>query len=165
MPAKNTHVRAELSRRSDRNNPTANRLIVLLEESRHIAVIGMSRDPAKAARRVPSYLAARGYEVSPINPFAERILGRPTYPDLASVEKDIDIVLIFRPSEEAGVHIEEAMKRPERPAIWLQEGIRDDAAATKARHAGFIVVQDLCIYKIHRGMERDARHGVQAAAV
>lgn len=145
---------------SDPNNPSIESLTEILESVTHIAVVGMSRDPAKAARRVPSYLAARGFDITPINPFAAKILGRPTYPDLASVDRTIDLVLVFRPSAEAGAVVEAAMARPERPIIWLQEGIRNDPAAEKARKAGYTVIQDLCIYKVHRSIERKTRPGV-----
>ena len=86
----------------------------------------------------------------PVNPFAERILGQRARRHLDDVEESVDMVLVFRPSEQAGAVIRDAMKRPEQPYIWLQEGIRDDEAAREARAAGRIVVQDLCIYKVHR---------------
>ena len=117
-----------------------------------IAVVGVSRDPLKAARRVPSYLAAKGYEVLPVNPFADRILGKPAHAKLADVSEAVDMVLIFRPSEDAGPLITEAAQRQERPVIWLQEGIRADAEAMAAREAGLVVVQDLCSYKVHRAL-------------
>lgn len=139
---------------SDVANPPPEVLRDLLERMRQIAVVGLSRDPRKAARRVPSYLAARGYNVIPVNPFADRILGQIAYPTLADVDMAVDLVLIFRPTGRAGPFVTEAAARPERPAIWLQEGIHADDEVTAARNDGLIVVQDLCVYKVHRDLAR-----------
>jgi predicted CoA-binding protein len=97
-------------------------------------------------------LAAKGYEIVPINPHAERMLGQPVYARLADVPGPVDMVLVFRPSTEAGAVVNEAAARRERPAIWLQEGIRADAEITAARAAGITAVQDLCSYKVHRAL-------------
>ncbi|MBI4540111.1 MAG: CoA-binding protein [Gemmatimonadetes bacterium] len=139
-----------LATSSDPHNPGPDQIRRILETTRKIAVVGMSRDPAKAARRVPSYLAAKGYDVIPVNPFAERILGKPARKRLQDVDEPVDLVLIFRPSDQAGAVVDAAARRPESPVIWLQEGIRADEAAARARAARRIVVQDLCIYKAHR---------------
>jgi len=117
--------------------------------------VGLSRDTRKEARRVPSYLAANGIELIPVNPNAERILGRPALDHLDEVEGPVDLVLVFRPSDEAGQVIRDAMKRSEAPAIWLQEGIRDDDAAQEARALGRTVVQDLCIFRVHRSLDEN----------
>lgn len=139
-----------LDRSSDAGNPSAEELREILGTVRTIAVVGMSRDPAKAARRVPSYLAAKGYEILPVNPYAERILGTEARARLEDVDEPVDMVLVFRPSDEAGEVIRTAAGRPERPVIWLQEGIRDDEAADEARAKGLTVIQDLCAFKAHR---------------
>lgn len=115
-------------------------------------MVGLSRDPLKAARRVPSYLAAKGFELVPVNPNARSILGKPAHASLSEVVQPVELVVVFRPSEEAGDVVREAASRPERPAIWLQEGIRNDEAASPARESGLTVVQDLCIFKIHRAL-------------
>jgi predicted CoA-binding protein len=145
-------LRRVLRRSSDRHNPPAEALLALFERLGRIAVVGISRDPAKAARRVPSYLAAQGFDIYPVNPRAERILGRPAVPSLGQVAEAVDLVLVFRPSEEAGSVVREAMALPGGPAIWLQEGIRADAEAAEARGAGRVVIQDLCAYKVHRAL-------------
>ncbi len=136
----------------DPNNPGPDEMLRIIEDTATIAVVGLSRDPVKAARRVPSYMAAKGYDVIPVNPFAERILGKPARASLDAVTESVDLVLVFRPSDEAGDVIRQAARRPERPVIWLQEGIRNDEAAQEARAAGLTVVQDLCIYKVHRAL-------------
>jgi len=91
-----------LAASADNGNPTAEELRDLLERAERIGVIGLSRFPEKAARRVPSYLAAKGYEIVPINPNAERILGRRAFPRLSDVPGELDMVIVFRPSHEAG---------------------------------------------------------------
>jgi hypothetical protein len=141
-----------LAESSDPGNPAAEQLRRLMESVHRIAVVGLSRDPAKAARRVPSYLAAKGYDVVPVNPYAERILGRKAFPRLSDVEDPVDMVLVFRPSADAGAVVSDAARRPERPAIWLQEGIRADTEVASARAAGQVVVQDLCAFKVHRAV-------------
>ena len=137
---------------SDPENPGPEELRELFAAVRRIAVIGLSRSPEKAARSVPAYLAARGYEIVPVNPNADRILGRRAYDRLADVPGEVDMVVIFRPSAEAGRFVEEAATRPERPAIWLQEGIRADEEIAAARAAGLTAVQDLCTYVVHRAL-------------
>lgn len=145
-------LRGILAESTDPFNPPAERIEAFFRRLHTLAVVGLSRDPAKAARRVPSYLAAKGYEVIPVNPRAERILGRPARATLDDVEQPVDMVVIFRPSAEAGPFVRRAAARPESPAIWLQEGIRADAEAAAAREAGLLVVQDLCTYKVHRSL-------------
>ena len=145
-------LRRLLAESSDPDNPPAERVRSLFETMRRVAVIGLSRDTQKAARRVPAYLAAQGYEIVPVNPFADRLLGREAHPDLAHVEDSLDLVVIFRPSRDAGAFVSEAASRPGHPAIWLQEGIRADDEVAAARAAGRTVVQDLCTYKVHRAL-------------
>jgi predicted CoA-binding protein len=135
---------------SDPENPGLDVILDILRRTHRIAVVGMSRDPQKAARRVPSYLAAKGFDVIPVNPHAARILGRPARPTLADVPEAVDMVILFRPSEQVGPFILDAAARPERPVIWLQEGIRADKGARAAREMGLTVIQDLCIFKVHR---------------
>lgn len=145
-----------LEQSGDPDNPSAEELASLLPGLGRLAVVGASRDPAKPARRVPSYLAANGLEIIPVNPNATSILGRPARATLADVPEAVDMVLFFRPSSEVGAFVREAAARPERPILWLQEGIRDDEAAAAARSDGLIVVQDLCLFKAHRCL-RDNR--------
>ncbi len=147
---------------SDPANPSPEVLRDLFEQMRRIAVIGLSRDPLKAARRVPSYLAARGYDVVPVNPHADRILGQVARATLAEVEPPVDLVLVFRPTGQAGSFVAEAASRPDRPAIWLQEGIHADEEVTEARNAGLVVIQDLCAYKVHRALYPQAPSSASA---
>lgn len=137
---------------SDPANPGPDELHDIVRRTFTIAVVGISRDPAKPARRVPSYLAAKGATILPVNPNATRILGREARDSLAEVTEPVDLVLLFRPSDQVGPFIREAAARPEKPVIWLQEGIRDDQATGAARAAGLTVIQDLCLFKVHRAL-------------
>jgi predicted CoA-binding protein len=145
-------LRMVLAASADEANPGAEELRDLLERVQRIGVVGLSRFPEKAARRVPSYLAAKGYEVVPINPNADRILGKEVFDSLSDVPGDLDMVLVFRPSDEAPRHVRDALDRPEKPAIWLQEGIFAPAEIEAAREAGVTAVQDLCAFKVHRAL-------------
>lgn len=145
-------LRRLLRESSDPDNPPPEKIRDLFERLHRIAVVGLSRDPMKAARRVPSYLAAKGYEVIPVNPNADRILGRQAVGTLAEITDYLDMVVVFRPSAEAAAVVREAAARPARPAIWLQEGIRADEEAAQARAEGRLVIQDLCTYKVHRAL-------------
>jgi len=147
-----------LANSSDSDNPSPETIEEIVDRVLRVAVVGMSRDPTKPARRVPSYMAAKGHEVIPVNPHADRILGREAYDRLEDIEEPLDMVLIFRPSEVAGPFLAAAAARPERPVVWLQEGIRADEEAARARAEGIQVVQDLCYYKAHRALnEMSAR--------
>lgn len=115
-----------------------------------IAVVGCSRNPGKAAHDVPKYMREHGYDIIPVNPNAEAIFGRDAYDRLADVEESIDVVNVFRPSEEAGSVIDEALERDDARVIWLQLGIRDDEAAGRAEAAGRRVIQDRCIKVEHQ---------------
>ena len=134
------------------NNPGPDEMRALIRRTDSIAVVGMSRDPMKPARRIPSYLTAMGARVIPINPLAGRVLGTPARESLEDVPEPVDMVMIFRPSDQVAPFIRAAAARPERPVIWLPEGVRDDVAAAEARAAGLVVIQNLCIYRVHREM-------------
>lgn len=128
-------------------------LAELLDVDR-IAVIGCSTTPGKAAHDVPAYLQRHGYEVHPVNPFADEVLGRPAHDSLADVPEPVDLVDVFRPSEEVPGIVDETIERREGhgdvEGLWLQLGISDDAAAERAETAGLRVVQDRCI-KVEHG--------------
>jgi predicted CoA-binding protein len=142
-----------LDESGDRDNPGPDAMKELLESVRSIAVVGISRNPEKPARSVPAYLAGKGYDIIPVNPSVDEILGKKGRKSLEEVSEPVDMVLVFRPSADAAQIVEAAMKRLERPAIWLQKEIRADELAFKAREMGFTVVQDLCAYEIHKALK------------
>jgi predicted CoA-binding protein len=114
-----------------------------------IAVVGCSSTPGKDAHDVPAYLRNQGYEVVPINPYAEEIFGRVAYDSLADVAEEIDIVNVFRPSEEVSGIVDDAIARDDVRVVWTQLGISDPAAARRAEDAGKTVVQDRCMKVEH----------------
>jgi uncharacterized protein len=114
-----------------------------------VAVVGCSTTPGKDAHEIPRYLREHDYEVIPINPGAEEIFGQRAYDSLADVDEPIDIVDVFRPSEEVASIVEEALAREDEPAIWTQLGIRDDEALTRAEESGLAVVADRCMKVEH----------------
>ena len=114
-----------------------------------IAVIGMSRHSNKAAHFVPKYLSEQGYDVTPINPATKEILGKKSYPDISSVNTHIDIVDVFRPSEQVLSVVQEAIKiKPK--VIWLQEGIHNPEAEGLARKHGIKIVYNRCMLAEHQ---------------
>ncbi|ELY99903.1 CoA-binding protein [Natrialba chahannaoensis JCM 10990] len=135
------------------NEPDALREIL---ECETIAVVGCSRTPGKAAHDVPAYMLEQGYDVVPVNPFADEIFGREAFDSLADVDEqsdddiDIDIVCVFRPSDEVAGVVESVLESAVGDVIWLQQGIRDDQAAERAVDAGYRVVQDRCLKVDHR---------------
>lgn len=147
-----TELQSLLDESGDRNNPGVGAIQDLMHSVHTIAVVGISRNPEKPARRVPAYLAAKGYDIIPVNPFVDEILGKKARNSLEDVSEPVDLVLVFRPSEDAVQIVQSAMQRPERPAIWLQKEIRADELAATARGMGFTVVQDLCAYEVHKAM-------------
>lgn len=121
----------------------------LLLEARTVAVVGCSRDPEKDAHRVPRYLQEQGYRIIPVNPQAEEILGERAYPSLGEIAEPVDIIDIFRPSEQLYGIVQEGLKlRPK--AIWMQLGIADEEAARLAERNGIAVVMDRCMMAEHR---------------
>jgi len=120
---------------------------------KNIAVVGCSRNEAKDAHRIPKYLKEHGYRIIPINPFSEEILGEKCYPSLLEMPEDlkrtVDIVNIFRPSDDVPPIVDQAVKLKEEfgtpKVIWMQLGIVNEEAAEKARDTGIAVVMDRCM--------------------
>ncbi|MGB9963652.1 CoA-binding protein [Halobacterium hubeiense] len=116
----------------------------------HVAVVGCSSTPGKAAHDIPQYLLDHGYDVIPVNPYADEIFGREAYDSLADVDEQVDVVDVFRPSEEVAGIVDEAIERDDVQVVWTQLGIEDDDAAQRAEDAGLRVVQDKCM-KVEHG--------------
>lgn len=121
----------------------------ILKESRTIAVVGLSPDPARPSHGVAHYLQAQGYRIIPVNPFVEEVLGEKSYPDLASVPEAVDVVDVFRHPRHVPTIVEAAIIKGAR-AVWMQEGVVHQEAAARAREAGLMVVMDRCMFKEHR---------------
>ena len=115
-----------------------------------IAVVGCSGTPGKAAHDVPAYLREAGYEIYPVNPHTDEVFGVSAADTILDVEADIDIVCIFRPSEEVPAIVDEAVDRDDIDVVWTQRGIRNDEAAHHAEAAGVTMIQDRCMKVEHR---------------
>ena len=115
-----------------------------------VAVVGCSATPGKDAHEIPKYLLEHGYDVVPVNPFADEVFGREAFDSLADVPGEVDLVDVFRPSDEVAGIVDAALERDDVKVIWTQLGIRDDAAAEKAESAGKRVVQDRCMKVEHQ---------------
>ncbi len=120
----------------------------ILRETKTIAVIGLSSDPARPSNSVSQYMNACGYRIVPVNPNETEVFGERAYARLEDVPDRVDLVNIFRRSEEAGRHVDEAIRIGAR-GVWLQEGVIDEEAARRALQAGLSVVMDRCILKEH----------------
>lgn len=116
----------------------------ILREFRTIAVVGLSRDPSKAARAVPARMQRAGFRVIPVNPFVTEVLGEQAYPKLADVPFSVEVVLVFRPSAEAAEIARQAVAIGAK-ALWLQQGIMSPEARQIAETGGLLYVEDRCM--------------------
>ncbi len=116
---------------------------------KRVAVIGMSRSKSKAAHFVPKYLLENGFDIIPINPNSDQILTKKCYKEITDVEGDIDIVDVFRPSEDVLPFVRDAIKKNPK-VIWLQEGIHNEEAENLARENGISVVFNRCMLAEHQ---------------
>ena len=114
-----------------------------------IAVVGMSRHTAKAAHFVPKYLTEQGFDITPINPNTDEILGEKSYPSISSIDHPVDIVDIFRPSEQVLPVVQDAIKLKPK-VIWLQEGIHNAEAEELAKSNGIMIVFNRCMLAEHQ---------------
>jgi hypothetical protein len=114
-----------------------------------VTVIGMSKNSSKAAHYVPKYLSDNGYEITPVNPTADEILGKKCYSSISEVPESIDIVDIFRPSEDVLPFVKDAIKKKPK-VIWLQEGIHNTEAEELAKKEGIDVVFNRCMLAEHQ---------------
>ena len=130
----------------------------ILKNAKNIAVIGASNNPVKAAHRIPKYLQDEGYNIIPVNPNHNEILGVKSYPKLTDIpeEIEIDIVNVFRPSKEIIKILPDIIARYDKnqdiKLLWLQEGIHSKEAAEEARKRGIEFIQGFCIYKFHAAL-------------
>ena len=115
-----------------------------------IAVVGMSKNVEKAAHYVPKYLIEHGYNVIPVNPTITGILGRKSYRSISEVLENVDIVDVFRKAEDVPNVIIDAMKKTGIKYIWMQEGIYNEEAESKAKENGFDVIYNRCMMAEHK---------------
>ncbi|MCH8832673.1 MAG: CoA-binding protein [Thaumarchaeota archaeon] len=116
---------------------------------KNVAVVGMSRHPEKAAHFVPKYLSEQGFNILPVNPMSSEILNKKCYSSVTQVDEPIDIVDVFRPSDQVLPVVKEAIKMKPK-VIWLQEGIHNQEAEELARKEGIKVVFNRCMLAEHQ---------------
>lgn len=129
-------------------NPQDSVLRELLARARRVAVVGLSPKPDRDSHRVASYLQQHGYEVDPVYPREQRILGRTVYRRVQDVPAGVDVVDVFRRGEELPEVVEDVLASGAR-ALWFQLGCVNEAAAERALQAGLTVVMDRCIKVEH----------------
>ena len=122
---------------------------------KNIAVVGMSKNEDKAAHYVPKYLIDHGYNVIPVNPTATEILGRKSYPTVSSISDKIDIVDIFRRSEDVPSVVQDAINKDGIKVIWMQEGISSKEAEKIAKEKDISTVYNRCMMAEHRRLFGD----------
>ena len=130
------------------DDPHSDEEILEILKMKKVAVIGMSKNPDKAAHYVPKYLHDNGYEITPVNPNADVILKKQCYDDIADVPDYVDIIEIFRPSDQVMPIIKEAIKKKPK-VIWLQEGIHNKEAEKLAHDVGIDVIFNRCMLAEH----------------
>ncbi len=129
--------------------PKDDELRGILRESKVIAVVGLSPKHERDSNMVARYLRNAGYEIIPVNPAVDEVLGCKAYPTLADIPKQVDIVDVFRRPEHAIAIAEEAVQTGAK-VLWLQEGVHNQQACDIAMKAGMSVISDLCIKVEHQ---------------
>jgi len=129
--------------------------VEVLKRYRTVAVVGASRDPSKWAHIVPKYLKEQGYSIIPINPTASEVLGERAYKSLMEVPEEVEVVEVFRPSEEVPKIAEEVIQRRKArgdvKVLWLQLGITaDEDTKKRLKEAGIALVENACMMETHQ---------------
>ena len=117
---------------------------------KNIAVVGMSKNEEKPAHFVPKYLMDHGYNVIPVNPTVNEILGRKSYPAVSEIPEHVDVVDVFRRSEDVPSIINDAIRKKGIKVIWMQSGIYNEESEKKAKENGMDVIFNRCMMVEHR---------------
>ncbi len=133
------------------SNPTDDQLRTILTDAKTIAMVGASSNPEKPSYRIFGQLLAAGYRVIPVNPRETEVHGQRAVASLAEVEGPIDIVDVFRKSEDTPAIADEAVAAKAK-VLWLQLGVTSDDAAARATAAGLTVVMDSCLGATHHAL-------------
>lgn len=128
----------------------------ILCTTKTIAVVGLSDKPDRESYEIASYLQQQGYRIIPVNPRITETLGERAYPDLRAVPERVDVVQIFRRSEDVPPVVEDAIAIGA-PVVWMQSGIVHEEAAARAESAGLVVVMDACLRSAHRALRASGR--------
>lgn len=135
-----------------------NQMKEILEKTRTIAVVGLSKDPEKISYIVSAYMQQHGYRVIPVNPFVDEVLGEKSFKSLQDIpieiQRNLDIVDIFRKADDVPPVVEQAIQLKtdvgRLSVVWMQLGIVNEQAAKAAVNAGLIVVMDKCLMIEHQ---------------
>jgi uncharacterized protein len=139
-------------------NPSDDELRKIYAETKTIAVVGASNDESKAANEIPRYLQRQGFRIVPVNPRGGEILGERAYASLTEVDVPVDVVDVFRPSEETPGIAREAVSIGAK-VLWLQLGIESEEAARIATEGGLTIVMNMCMGATHRRLGLGPRPG------
>lgn len=121
----------------------------IMKETKTIAVVGLSSRPSRPGYYVPAYLQQNGYQIIPVNPHLDKVLGEKVYNRLSDIPEPVDLVLLFQRSENVPPFVAEAIQIGAK-AVWMQSGITHPEAAAEAEKAGLAVVQNACMMVEHR---------------
>ena len=139
-------------------NPPADQITALLRSARIIATVGLSADPFRPSNRVARRLQGFGYRIIPVTPTVDSVLGERAVPDLdhlgdvLALNERVDVVQVFRRPEHVAAIVDDCI-RLKMPALWLQDGVIDEAAAEKAVNAGILTVMDRCMFRDRAALE------------
>lgn len=128
------------------SNPSEEQIRALLKQIKTIAVVGLSASPNRPSHGVSRALRGFGYRIIPVNPAVTEVFGEKAYPSLRDLPEPVDLVDVFRESRHVAGLVDECIALKV-PALWLQDGVVDEAAAQRAHEAGLTVVMDRCIYR------------------
>ncbi|MBD3788835.1 MAG: CoA-binding protein [Campylobacterales bacterium] len=137
-----------------RVNSNKEEIINYFKETKTIAVIGASPDPSKDSHRVARYLLETGYDMIPVYPKEEEILGQKVYRSLVEIDRPVDMVVVFRKPDVVSAIADACIKRGDVKVLWTQIGIVNNEAAQRAKDAGIHVVQNRCAMVDHRELMR-----------
>jgi predicted CoA-binding protein len=128
------------------SNPDEHRIRELLVQARVLAVVGLSPKPERPSHWVSAAMQRFGYRIIPVHPAVETVLGERAYPDLYAVPERVDLVVVFLSPHRVGPVVDACIELGV-PAVWLQDGVVNEAAAARARDAGLVTVMDRCVYR------------------
>ena len=134
---------------AQQGQPTLEELAQILKETKTIATVGLSNKPDRPGYTIPAYLQQQGYRIIPVNPDLSEALGEKAYASLRDIPEPVDVVQIFRLPEAVPPIVEDAIAIGAK-VVWMQLGIRNEAAAQRARAAGLQVVMNTCMGQTHR---------------
>ena len=122
----------------------------IIFSSKTIAVVGASPNPSRPSNWISQYLMQKGYKVIPVNPGHNELFGLKCYPDVASIDEEVDIVNIYRRSDQVVPIVESALQKTSLKLVWMQDNVYNEAAAQLLIDAGIPVIMNDCISRVHQ---------------